>query len=246
MNYIKQVNQFYRLLPNNPLSSNAQCLYFYLLNKNNELGWIKEFTIANSIICGFTSLNISAFQRARNSLIQKGYIKYKKGHSNNAGYYTIVEFEQQSEQQNEQHNEQQSDNRVNSTTNTLNKQNKTKQKENNLDAAVDFYNQNINLITPFEYQKLQDYSDIEERLIILAMEKAVTANKRSFNYIDGILKAWKSKGITTLAQARNEEEIFRQGKARNIVNREETEEARRGRLEREAKEMEERLKNDFT
>lgn len=218
MNYIKQVNLFYKLLPNNPLSSNSQCLYFYLLNKNNELGWIKEFTIANSIICGFTSLNISAFQRARNSLIQKGYIKYKKGHSNNAGYYTIVEFEQQSEQQNEQHNEQQSDNRVSNTTNTLNKQNKTKQKENNLDAAVDFYNQNINLITPFEYQKLQDYSDMEENLIVLAMEKAVTANKRSFNYIDGILKAWKSKGITTLAQARNEEEIFRQSKTRNISN----------------------------
>ena len=218
MNYIKQVNLFYKLLPNNPLSSNAQCLYFYLLNKNNELGWIKEFTIANSIICGFTSLNISAFQRARNSLIQKGYIKYKKGHSNNAGYYTIVEFEQQSEQQNEQHNEQQSDNRVNSTTNTLNKQNKTKQKENNLDAAVDFYNQNINLITPFEYQKLQDYSEMEENLIVLAMEKAVTANKRSFNYIDGILKAWKSKGITTLAQARNEEDKFRQSKTRNISN----------------------------
>lgn len=218
MNYIKQVNLFYKLLPNNPLSSNAQCLYFYLLNKNNELGWIKEFTIANSIICGFTSLNISAFQRARNSLIQKGYIKYKKGHSNNAGYYTIVEFEQQSEQQNEQQNEQQSDNRVNSTTNTLNKQNKTKQKENNLDAAVDFYNQNINLITPFEYQKLQDYSDMEENLIVLAMEKAVTANKRSFNYIDGILKAWKSKGIKTLAQARDEEDKFRQSKTRNISN----------------------------
>ena len=33
MNYIKQVNTFYKLLPNNPLSSNAQCLYNYLLNK---------------------------------------------------------------------------------------------------------------------------------------------------------------------------------------------------------------------
>lgn len=98
-------------------------------------------------------------------------------------------------------------------------ENKEKEiKEKNLATAVDFYNQNINLITPFEYQKLQDYSDIEERLIILAMEKAVTANKRSFNYIDGILKAWKSKGITTLAQARDEEDKFRQSKTRNISN----------------------------
>lgn len=131
MNYIKQVNTFYKFLPDNPLSSNAQCLYMYLLNKNNELGWKKEFKIANSIVCGFTNLNISSLQRARNELIQKNYISYKKGISNNAGYYMIIDFEQQSEQQDEQQNEQQDeqqpDNRTNNNPHTLNKQNKTKQ-----------------------------------------------------------------------------------------------------------------------
>lgn len=93
MNYIKQVNTFYKLLPNNPLSSNAQCLYNYLLNKNNELGWIKEFTVSNMIVCGFTSLNRRTLDRVRNELKSKGYIDYKKGISNQAGKYSIVEFD---------------------------------------------------------------------------------------------------------------------------------------------------------
>lgn len=107
MNYIKQVNTFYKLLSNNPLSSNAQCLYFFLLNKNNELGWIKEFTTANSIVMGFTNLNIKALQRARNELKQKGYIDYKKGLGNNAGTYTLFRFDQQDDQQNVQQDDQQ-------------------------------------------------------------------------------------------------------------------------------------------
>ena len=125
MNYLKQVNKFYELLLINPLNANSQCLYFALLNINNKCNWIKNFTVANTTLMTFTGLNISALQRARNNLIQKGYVKYQKGKSNNAGIYEIIEFEQQSEQQNEQQNEQQTD----STTNTLNKLNKTKQNQ---------------------------------------------------------------------------------------------------------------------
>ena len=101
MNYIKQITQFYELLPSNPLSPNAQCLYFYLLNLNNRLGWKKTFTVANSIVAGYTGLDISALQRARNSLVQKGYIKYEKGKSNIAGTYEVVEFEVDYKNQND-------------------------------------------------------------------------------------------------------------------------------------------------
>lgn len=108
MNYLKQVTKFYELLPSNPLSSNAQCLYFYLLNLNNKLGWKKTFTVANSIVSGYTNLDVSALQRARNALVQKGYIKYEKGKSNIAGTYEIVEFESDCQKQ--------SDSIANSTT----------------------------------------------------------------------------------------------------------------------------------
>ena len=172
MNYIKQLNSFYQLLPSNPINSNAQSLYFFLLNYNNGLGWIKEFTVANSIVMGYTELNISALQRARNALVQKGYIKYQKGIGNNAGRYTIVEFEQQSEQQNEQQSEQQTDNKVNNrtnnTTNTLNKLNKTKlnnKKENEKEKHGEYSHV---LLTPAEYEKLKnDYPNAEELITYL-------------------------------------------------------------------------------
>ncbi len=101
MNYIKQVNTFYKLIQNNPLSSNAQCLYNYLLNKNSELGWVKEFTVSNMIVCGYTGLSRKTLDRVRNELKQKGYIDYKKGISNQAGKYSIVRFDTQDVTQND-------------------------------------------------------------------------------------------------------------------------------------------------
>jgi hypothetical protein len=132
MNYIKQVNAFYKFLPNNPLSSNAQCLYSYLLNKNNELGWIKEFTVSNMIVCGFTNLSRQALDRARNELKQKGYIDYKKGYSNQAGTYVIVSFVTQNDTQSDTQDDTQNNTQSGHTLCTLNKLNKTKQnkKEN--------------------------------------------------------------------------------------------------------------------
>lgn len=109
MNYLAQINSFYRNLSNNPLSSNAQCLYFYLLNKNNELGWIKEFTVANSIVSGYTSLSRQALDRARNELKTKGYINYKKGYSNRAGKYLIVSFDTHNDTHNDTQSNTQSD-----------------------------------------------------------------------------------------------------------------------------------------
>ena len=125
MNYIKQVNAFYKFLPNNPLSSNAQCLYSYLLNKNSELGWIKEFSVSNMIVCGFTSLSRQALDRARNELKQKGYIDYKKGCSNQAGTYVIVSFVTQDDTHNSTQSDTQNDTQGGHTPSTLTKQNET-------------------------------------------------------------------------------------------------------------------------
>lgn len=229
MNYIKQINTFYKLIQDNPLSSNAQCLYNYLLNKCSELGWKSEFSVSNLIVCGFTSLSRQALDRARNELIQKGYLKYKKGYSNQAGKYLIVCFDIQNDTQDNTQNDIQGGHKVS----TLNKLKETKQKENiSMQSAIDFYDQNINLITPFEFQKLQDFSNMESELIIFAMQKAVTANKRNFNYIEGILKNWKVKGISTLIQAKNEEQEFRRLKE-NVGQKEETDEEKNARIIRE-------------
>ena len=213
MNYIRQLNTFYRLLPNNPINSNAQCLYMYLLNKNSELGWIKEFTVANSIVMGFTGLNISALQRARNNLIQKGYIRYQKGKGNNAGYYSIIEFEQQNEQQFEQQNEQQTDSRVNNTTNTLNKLKETKLKENNNTSSslVFFVEENFGrTLSPIEYEEILKWEDTE--LTRYAIKQAITTNKCSVKYILRILNAYERENVKSVQQAQERERQYIEAK----------------------------------
>ena len=92
MNYITQINSFYRIMQINPLSTDAQCLYHYLLNKNSELGWIECFSIANSIITGVIGIGARQLTRAKDELADKGYIAYKKGNIKNAGVYKIIEI----------------------------------------------------------------------------------------------------------------------------------------------------------
>ena len=92
MNYITQINSFYRIMQINPLSPDAQCLYHYLLNKNSELGWIECFSIANSIITGVIGIGARQLTRAKDELADKGYIAYKKGNIKNAGVYKIIEI----------------------------------------------------------------------------------------------------------------------------------------------------------
>jgi DnaD/phage-associated family protein len=62
-----------------------------------------------------------------------------------------------------------------------------------------FFDNNIHMATPFEIQKLQAWAeDVSTDVILKALERAVEAGVRKFNYIDGILKNLLADGITTI------------------------------------------------
>lgn len=66
------------------------------------------------------------------------------------------------------------------------------------------------MLTPFGLEVLSDYAkDMPSELIIFAMKKAVEANKRTIQYIKGILNNWHKKGIKTLIEAEKEDEEFK-------------------------------------
>lgn len=99
-----------------------------------------------------------------------------------------------------------------------------------LQKIFDFYQENIGLITPYGTEILQDYEkEMPADLIILAMKKAVESNKRTIQYIKGILNNWSKKGVKTVLDAEREDEQFRN---KNTVQ-EETKEERIERLKRE-------------
>ena len=81
---------------------------------------------------------------------------------------------------------------------------------NDLQNIIDFYNENIGLITPYGIEILSSYAEeMSNDLIILAMKKSVEANKRTIQYIKAILNNWQKSGIKTVLQAEQEDEQFR-------------------------------------
>ena len=79
-----------------------------------------------------------------------------------------------------------------------------------LQEIIEFYNNNVGMLTPYGLTLLSDYAkEMSNDLIILAMKKAVEANIRTIQYIRGILNSWSKKGIKTVADANREDENFK-------------------------------------
>ncbi|MDK2824532.1 MAG: hypothetical protein PWP71_2450, partial [Clostridia bacterium] len=93
MNYIREINGFYDWLKYNTLSTGAIALWYALMSICNKAGWAEEFTVANVVLQSMTGLSRQGLDKARNQLIQKGVIEYKKGSGNQAGKYRLNSFE---------------------------------------------------------------------------------------------------------------------------------------------------------
>lgn len=93
MNYMTEITMFYDWLLYNPLPTGAIALWNALMSINNKAGWADEFTVANIVLQGITGLSRQGLDGARNTLMQKGLILYKKGTSNQAGKYKIISFD---------------------------------------------------------------------------------------------------------------------------------------------------------
>lgn len=123
---------------------------------------------------------------------------------------------QMSEQQIEQqmnNNRTTSEQRVNTNNkynNIINNKNSSSCSDNNLQKIIDFYNNNIGMLTSYGLEVLSDYAkEMPIDLIIYAMKIAVEANKRTIQYIKGILNNWNKKGIKTLVEAKQENQKYK-------------------------------------
>ncbi|WP_423215302.1 DnaD domain protein [Streptococcus equinus] len=100
--------------------------------------------------------------------------------------------------------------------------NKSKSKnQNKNNASADFseiysyYQQEIGVLSPNQAEQLADYiklDNFEPELLKRAIDKASNNAKRSFGYVNSILRNWKQNGITTLVQAEEEDRKFQESK----------------------------------
>ncbi|BFN04341.1 DnaD domain-containing protein [Clostridium tetani] len=76
---------------------------------------------------------------------------------------------------------------------------------------IEFFNNNFHLITKYELDTLRSYEDdkLQPGLITLALQKAVDKNKRSLDYVKGILNNWLKNNIKTIEDAEAREKEFK-------------------------------------
>ena len=78
-----------------------------------------------------------------------------------------------------------------------------------------YYQTRIGIIDGQQYQILTDYltlDGMELEVIKTAIDKAADNSKRSFSYINSILKNWRQNGIKTMVQVEDEQRQFQQKK----------------------------------
>ncbi|AZF92410.1 DnaD-like helicase loader [Streptococcus phage CHPC930] len=79
----------------------------------------------------------------------------------------------------------------------------------------EYYQERVGLLDGFQLQKLEEYQVIdglEPELIKIAIDKAADNSKRSFGYVNSILKSWSQSGIKTVAQQIEEQNNFTSNK----------------------------------
>lgn len=79
----------------------------------------------------------------------------------------------------------------------------------------DYYQNRIGLLDGFQLQQIEAYQAIdgmETELIKIAIDKAADNSKRSFNYVNSILKSWAQNGIKTVAQQQEEQNNYASNK----------------------------------
>lgn len=93
--------------------------------------------------------------------------------------------------------------------------------QNKNNATADFseiysyYQQEIGVLSPNQAEQLADYiklDNFEPELLKRAIDKASNNAKRSFGYVNSILRNWRQNGITTLVQAEEEDRKFQESK----------------------------------
>ena len=94
-----------------------------------------------------------------------------------------------------------------SGNNSTKDKDKVKDKDKDkIDKLYNYYENEIRAsLTPHQYEIMDSYLDIfDPEVIKVAIDKTTNMGVNNFSYMEGILKNWKQKGLTTLEQVKGE------------------------------------------
>ncbi|MFC4025155.1 DnaD domain-containing protein [Oceanobacillus longus] len=181
-----------------------------------------------SMLCYKANLTDSTFKRARRELQEKGYIRVKSRGGNRAASYQIVSLDRMVDQEdaavlemeqsegssagcdvdrNLDHN---MNHNVSGNADPLIKQNNTKQNDSTNTDAIQFFQENFGLVSPYVAEDMIHWiNDLDESLVLYAMKRALERGRANWGYVKAILDAWVKKGIRNVEDARAEEAEYR-------------------------------------
>ena len=212
MNYIAELNAFERALETVRLSGNAQLLWYKLMCLANRSNWAEWIEVDNGRLESMLGCGNKTLIRARDKLIEKNFIEYRRGKGHGIGKYKIISLMCQNYTTNDTSVDTSND--TSSDTSGQKKEKKQKKEINNniinknknetekVAVVVKAYQDNIGFVSPTIFQKISAWlNDVDESLIVYAIEQAVLNNKVNWAYINGILNNHFKAGRKTRAEA---------------------------------------------
>lgn len=215
--YYDYINAFYDLLQVNPITSNAQLLYYTLLMIFNKAHWVHELQRTNYNICSLCGIGEKALTSAKNELKQLGLIDFISPKKKPTIYrLCTVKMEGQTQVKGKSKESQ---------TQVKGRTYKDKREKNKdlktvtpvFPSAVpqniiDLYEENIsrNYITRMELDNLEFWlARVDADMLEWAIKEAAGNNKRTWKYIEAILNNHFSAGRTTLAAVQDAQSSFK-------------------------------------
>ena len=93
MNYIIEINAFEQWLESNHLSTNAQLLWYKIMQRFNKAGWQEWIQVDNlRLMAALQMSSEKTFIRCRDELIKAGLIELQKGKKGSPNKYKIISF----------------------------------------------------------------------------------------------------------------------------------------------------------
>lgn len=242
MDFIRQLNGFRRKRLSKPISANGIALYISLFECCNDMRFPERFTIPNSVLQMYSGLSVKALQRARNELMQKGYIQYKSGSGNQCGSYEMIDLcgEADNGSRDKTDAENYTEGQFDPSFCPANVQQTVPQMSNNVSTLnkptgdKDFFINNNNITRedvlnhyekvmgerahPLVEQEIDTWLMwVEGSLVCYAISESVYANACNWRYIEGILRKCRAKGWKTWEEAEDEATCWRYEKSDEYI-----------------------------
>jgi len=237
MNYIKLLNDFRDWLMVHELPTSSIALWHSLVSINNMSGWKEQFNAPNPTLQQLTGLSAEGVRKARKKLIEAGLIEYSDGRRGVAGTYNIMLLSNQ--QTNESTTIQPTEEStsvgksggIDEVSNSVGLSVGEKlhipkhkevvdvvEEEKDKPNALTFYENNFGMLTPYIAEQVIAWcEDLNDEIVIAAMQVTLKNGSNNFRYAETILREWSSKKLVSLDQVRAYELQKRASKKTNTI-----------------------------